>query len=74
MIVLPDGVVANWWRADGHRLVLDDLKDVRQDLPGIWSSVPARTGECARILRRSNYLNAKVKVEALPTADAARRY
>ena len=25
VIVLPDRVLTNWWRADGHRLVLADL-------------------------------------------------
>jgi hypothetical protein len=24
LIVLPDRVVRNWWRRDGHALVLDD--------------------------------------------------
>jgi hypothetical protein len=33
VIVLPDRVVQNWWRADGHRLVLADLEDVLDELP-----------------------------------------
>ena len=33
VIVLPERVVTNWWRADGHRLVLDDLQDVLDELP-----------------------------------------
>jgi hypothetical protein len=33
VIVLPDRVVPNWWRADGHRLVLADLEDVFEELP-----------------------------------------
>jgi hypothetical protein len=33
LIVLPDRVVTNWWRADGHRLVLADLDDVVDELP-----------------------------------------
>jgi hypothetical protein len=32
LIVLPERIVTNWWRADGHRLVLDDLDDVRGEL------------------------------------------
>jgi hypothetical protein len=33
VIVLPDRVVQNWWRKDGHSLVMDDLKDVLDELP-----------------------------------------
>ncbi|MGH3119080.1 MAG: MTH938/NDUFAF3 family protein [Gaiellales bacterium] len=33
VIVLPSRVVPNWWRKDGHSLVLEDLSDVIDDLP-----------------------------------------
>src|SRR5438045_9082181 len=33
VIVLPERVLTNWWRADGHRLVLADLGDVIEELP-----------------------------------------
>jgi hypothetical protein len=33
VIVLPDRVLTNWWRADGHRLVLAGLEDVIDELP-----------------------------------------
>jgi hypothetical protein len=33
VIVLPERVVTNWWRANGHRLVLADLEDVIDELP-----------------------------------------
>jgi hypothetical protein len=33
LIVLPDRVVWNWWRRDGHALVLDDLAEVLDELP-----------------------------------------
>jgi hypothetical protein len=75
LIVLPERVVTNWWRADGHRLVLDDLKDVREDLP---EHLLVGTGAYGRMrpdpevveqLQRDG-----VTVEAVPTADAVRRY
>jgi hypothetical protein len=34
LIILPDRVVRNWWRKDGHALVLKDLADVLNELPG----------------------------------------
>lgn len=33
VIVLPGRVVSNWWRKEGHALVLEDLADVLEDLP-----------------------------------------
>jgi len=32
LIVLPRRVVRNWWRRDGHALVLEDLADVLEEL------------------------------------------
>jgi hypothetical protein len=75
VIVLPERVVTNWWRADGHRLILEDLKDVRHDLPehlvvgtGAYGQMRPDP-EVAEQLQREG-----IKVEALPTADAVRRY
>jgi hypothetical protein len=33
VIVLPDRVVENWWRRNGHELVWQDLKEVVDDFP-----------------------------------------
>ena len=33
LIVLPKRVVRNWWRRDGHALVLEDVEDVLEQLP-----------------------------------------
>jgi hypothetical protein len=33
LIVLPGRVVRNWWRREGHELVLDDLLEVLDELP-----------------------------------------
>lgn len=75
VIVLPDRVVTNWWRAEGHRLVLTDLDDVLEDLP---ESLLLGTGahgqmrpdpEALEQLRKRG-----VDVEALPTDEAVRRY
>ncbi|HZA26199.1 MAG TPA: MTH938/NDUFAF3 family protein [Actinomycetota bacterium] len=32
-IVLPNRVVRNWWRKDGHSLVIEDLDGVLEELP-----------------------------------------
>jgi hypothetical protein len=82
VIVLPDRVVRDWWRRDGHSLVLDDLADVLDDLADVLDELPERlvvgTGAYGRMRpdpRTLDELRARgVEVEALPTAEAVRRY
>lgn len=75
VIVLPDRVLADWWRADGHRLVLADLDDVIEELPerllvGTGAHGQLRPDpEALEQLRRRG-----VEVEALPTDEAVLRY
>ena len=33
LIVLPGRVVPDWWRRDGHSLAMEDLDEVRDELP-----------------------------------------
>ena len=75
VIVLPDGVVPNWWRADGHRLVLADLEDVLEELPerlvvgtGAYGQMRPDPAVIEQLLERG------VEVEALKTDEAVRRY
>jgi hypothetical protein len=35
VILLPTRVVANWWRKDGHALVVEDLAEIIDDLPPV---------------------------------------
>jgi hypothetical protein len=75
LIVLPERVLTNWWRADGHRLVLADLEEVLEEVP---ARLLVGTGAYGRLhpdpeaieqLRRRG-----IEVEAMPTAEAVRRY
>jgi hypothetical protein len=75
LIVLPDRVVTNWWRADGHKLVLADLDDVLEELPqhllvgtGAYGQMRPDPETVEQLRERG------VEVEALPTADAVLRY
>lgn len=75
VIVLPDRVVTNWWRADGHRLVLSDLDDVLEELPG---HLLVGTGAYGQMRPESETLeelrNRGIEVESFPTDEAVRRY
>jgi hypothetical protein len=75
LIVLPDRVVHNWWRQEGHRLVLDDLQDVLEELPGHLLIGTGAHGQLHPDPAALDRLQARgIKVEALPTAAAVRRY
>ena len=75
LIILPDRVVDNWWRRDGHALVTDDLRDVLDDLPahlvvgtGAHGQLRPDPGALEQLHKHG------VTVEALPTDQAVRRY
>lgn len=75
LIVLPDRVVANWWRRDGHSLALEDLEDVIDELPerlivgcGYAGRLEPDPGVVEALSRRGT------EVEALPTDAAVARY
>jgi len=75
LIVLPDRVVRNWWRRDGHALVLEDLEDVLEELPdrlivGMGASSQMRP-DAATLERLSER---GVEVECLPTDRAVIRF
>jgi hypothetical protein len=75
VIVLPDRVVGEWWRRDGHSLVIEDLEDVLDELPerlivgcGAHGQLKPHPSVVEALSRRG------VEMEAAPTADAVRRY
>ena len=75
LIVLPDRVVTNWWRLDGHSLVMEDLEDVLDSLPerlilgvGAYGRLHPNPDVIAELERRG------IAVECLRTDEAVRRY
>jgi hypothetical protein len=75
VIVLPGRVVRNWWRRDGHELVLEDLLEVLEELP---ERLVVGTGAQGRMRPDPETLHELEKrgvaVEALPTGEAVSRY
>ena len=75
VIVLPDRVVENWWRRDGHALAWVDLEDVVDELP---SRLVVGTGADQRMQPDPNVLDLLkergVEVECLPTDLAVARF
>jgi hypothetical protein len=75
VIVLPRRVVSNWWRKDGHSLVLEDLENVLDELPerlivgtGASSKMRPDPSTLERLRERG------VQVECLPTDRAVVRF
>jgi hypothetical protein len=75
IIVLPDRTLAGWWRADGHALVIDDLRDVLDDLP---ERLIVGTGAEGRMRPDDSMIEELaargVEVDAMPTAEAVSRF
>src|SRR4029453_17455396 len=75
LIVLPDRVVSDWWRREGHSLAMEDLNEVLDELPsrlvlgvGAHGRLRPDAAVIAELERRG------VQVECLPTDAAVRRY
>ncbi|MGH3082774.1 MAG: Mth938-like domain-containing protein [Gaiellaceae bacterium] len=75
VIVLPERIVRGWWRKEGHRLVLEDLDEVLDELPecllvgtGAYGRMRPDPGALETLRARG------IEVEVLPTADAVQRY
>jgi len=75
VIVLPERVVRNWWRRDGHALVLDDLEAVLDELPTRLIVGTGAQGQMKPVPATLAQLNERgIDVEVLPTDEAVRRY
>jgi hypothetical protein len=75
LIVLPGRVVRNWWRTEGHALVLDDLAGVLDELPPhliVGTGADGRMQPDADTLERLR--GRGIEVEVLPTPEAVGRY
>jgi hypothetical protein len=75
LIILPGRVVRNWWRPDGHALVLDDLVEVLDELPAYLVVGTGADGRMRPDPDTVQQLQERgVTVEALPTGEAVRRF
>jgi hypothetical protein len=75
VIILPGRVVGNWWRKEGHGLVLGDLGDVLDEIP---QRLVVGSGAAGRLQPDPSAIAALqargITVEVLPTRAAVRRY
>jgi hypothetical protein len=76
LIIHADGRIQDsWWRAEGHRLVPDDIGAVLDSAP---AQLVVGTGADGLMRVSSSVLEScqerGIEVEACPTAEAVRRY
>lgn len=73
LIVFPDRIIEKWWRKEGHRLCLEDLKDVIEFKPEV---LVIGTGYNARMMVPGELMETLekigIKTIALPTQDAVK--
>lgn len=75
VIVLPTRVVRNWWRRDGHALVLEDLDEVLGELPErllVGMGAASRMRPDPAMLERLRERG--IEAECLPTDRAVTRF
>ena len=75
VIVLPNRVIENWWRREGHELTWVDLEDVADELPGrlvVGTGADQRMRPDPDVLHRLQERG--VEVECLPTDRAVARF
>ena len=75
LIVLPERVVPDWWRREGHSLALEDLDEVKDELPerlilgcGAHGQLQPPAAVIEALEKRG------ITVEVVPTEEAVRRY
>jgi len=75
IVILPDGVRANWWRKEGHFLQLDDLDLVMEAQPElliIGKGTVNRMRVSEEVLE--NCKNSGIETIELSSGDACERY
>lgn len=75
LIILPSRIVPNWWRREGHSLVVEDLDAVIEELP---ERLIVGTGASAQMRPDPSAIRSLedrgITVEQLPTNEAVERY
>jgi hypothetical protein len=75
VIVLPRRVVRNWWRKEGHGLVLEDLDAVLDELPARLIVGTGATGQMRPDPSALDQIRQRgIDVDVCRTEEAVRRY
>ena len=75
VIVLSDRVVDNWWRKEGHRLHVEDLKEAFETKPDVLIVGTGYYGLVKVPPETKKHIEAKgIRLIIQPTTDACKTY
>ncbi|MDP8959337.1 MAG: MTH938/NDUFAF3 family protein [Actinomycetota bacterium] len=75
VVLTRSGVHSNWWRKEGHSLVLDDLRTVLEQAPQVLVVGTGTAGNMRPAPQLAEELAERgIEMEAAPTAEAVRRF
>lgn len=75
IIVFPDRIDADWWRKEGHKLCIDDIKDIIKEKPEVLVVGTGYHGLMKVLPKAEKRLNSEgIKVIAQRTRKACKTY
>lgn len=75
LIICPDGIKAQWFRREGHRLCTDDLGDVLDKKPDVIVVGTGNPGLMRVLPETEKLIESKgIKLIVQPTREACRTY
>jgi hypothetical protein len=75
IIIYPDRIDSNWWRREGHKLSIHDLKDVIQSRPEIIIVGTGKPGLMKVLPECEEHIRLKgIELVVQPTEEACRIY
>ena len=75
VIIYPDKIDSTWWRRDGHKLCVEDLKDVLREKPDVLVVGMGKPGLMKVLPETETYLKSEgIQLIAKPTEDACKIY
>lgn len=75
VLVFPEGVKERWWRREGHKLCLEDLREVLERKPEVLVVGTGFSGLMEIPSKLNKELQAKgIELRAVPTREAVELY
>lgn len=75
VLVFPEGVKERWWRREGHKICLEDLREVLERKPEVLVVGTGYSGLVEIPSGLAGELQAKgIKLKAAPTREAVELY
>ncbi len=75
VIVFPDRVIDNWWRKEGHRLYVEDLKEVLEEKPEVLVVGTGHSGLVKVLAETKNHVESMgIELIIEPTREACETF